>query len=169
LANLAANVAVTQPTSAGRVIAAWPSFALIGAYELLMRQVRHGAEAWGQVTLAWPRRIRSAASAASSQALFRRTCGRASYAARRPCPRGMWSSQRGCAGGVAVPARRPDWDHPARCREERGDPMPGQRLISRRPRAVIAGPARHAGLTGSPNAPRWHDAGSRPLGTCRVG
>jgi hypothetical protein len=42
-ASLAANVAVAQPTAAGRVIAAWPSFALIGAYELLMRQVRHGA------------------------------------------------------------------------------------------------------------------------------
>jgi hypothetical protein len=38
--SLAANVAVAQPTAAGRVIAAWPSFALIGAYELLMRQVR---------------------------------------------------------------------------------------------------------------------------------
>src|SRR6266851_8423260 len=36
-ASLAANVAVAQPTVTGRVIAAWPSFALIGAYELLMR------------------------------------------------------------------------------------------------------------------------------------
>ena len=42
-ASLAANVAVAQPTVAGRVIAAWPSFALIGAYELLMRQVRRSA------------------------------------------------------------------------------------------------------------------------------
>ena len=42
-ASLAANVAVAQPTAAGRVIAAWPSFALIGACELLMRQVRRGA------------------------------------------------------------------------------------------------------------------------------
>jgi Protein of unknown function (DUF2637) len=41
-ASLAANVAVAEPTWCGRVIAAWPSFALIGAYELLMRQVRHG-------------------------------------------------------------------------------------------------------------------------------
>src|SRR5262249_36150404 len=47
-AGLAANVAVAQPTAAGRVIAAWPSFALISAYELLMRQVRHGAEGGGQ-------------------------------------------------------------------------------------------------------------------------
>ena len=47
-AGLAANVAVAQPTAAGRVIAAWPSFALISAYELLMRPVRHGAEGGGQ-------------------------------------------------------------------------------------------------------------------------
>jgi hypothetical protein len=43
VASLAANVAVAQPTAVGRVIAAWPSFALIGAYELLMRQVRRNA------------------------------------------------------------------------------------------------------------------------------
>jgi hypothetical protein len=40
VASLAANVAVAEPTVIGRVIAAWPSFALIGSYELLMRQVR---------------------------------------------------------------------------------------------------------------------------------
>ena len=39
-ASLAANVAVAEPTLYGRVIAAWPSLALIGAYELLMRQIR---------------------------------------------------------------------------------------------------------------------------------
>src|SRR5216683_2291241 len=43
VASLAANVAVAEPTATGRVIAAWPSFALIAAYELLMRQVRRGA------------------------------------------------------------------------------------------------------------------------------
>jgi hypothetical protein len=40
VASLAANVAVAEPTATGRVIAAWPSFALIGSYELLMRQIR---------------------------------------------------------------------------------------------------------------------------------
>jgi Protein of unknown function (DUF2637) len=35
VASLAANVAVAEPTATGRVIAAWPSFALIAAYELL--------------------------------------------------------------------------------------------------------------------------------------
>jgi hypothetical protein len=38
-------VAVAEPTEPARVIAAWPSFALIDDYELLMRQVRHAAEA----------------------------------------------------------------------------------------------------------------------------
>lgn len=43
VASLAANVAVAEPTGVGRVIAAWPSSALIGSYELLMRQVRQAA------------------------------------------------------------------------------------------------------------------------------
>jgi hypothetical protein len=43
MASLAANVAVAEPTVTGRVVAAWPSFALIGSYELLMRQVRRTA------------------------------------------------------------------------------------------------------------------------------
>ena len=43
MASLTANVAVAEPTATGWVIAAWPSFAFIGAYELLMRQVRRSA------------------------------------------------------------------------------------------------------------------------------
>jgi hypothetical protein len=43
VASLAANVAVAEPTVIGRVIAAWPSFALTASYELLTRQVRRGA------------------------------------------------------------------------------------------------------------------------------
>jgi hypothetical protein len=43
VASLAANVAVAEPTLIGRVIAAWPSFALTASYELLTRQVRCGA------------------------------------------------------------------------------------------------------------------------------
>src|SRR5215470_1640905 len=54
-ASLAANVAVARPTAAGRVIAAWPSFPLIGAYELLMRQVRRSGASEGR-----PRRRRPA-------------------------------------------------------------------------------------------------------------
>jgi hypothetical protein len=33
-----------RPTATGRIIAAWASFSLIAAYELLMRQVRRVAE-----------------------------------------------------------------------------------------------------------------------------
>ncbi|WP_150253099.1 DUF2637 domain-containing protein [Nocardiopsis deserti] len=43
-ASLAANVAVADPTMWSRIIYAWPSFALIGAYELLMREFRTSAE-----------------------------------------------------------------------------------------------------------------------------
>ena len=48
----------------GRVVAAWPSFALIGAYELLMRQVRRtaaaGASALEVVTGASDARLKTA-------------------------------------------------------------------------------------------------------------
>jgi hypothetical protein len=54
VASLAANVAVAQPTATGRVIAAWPSFALIAAYELLMRQVRRSAATSGKAPLRRP-------------------------------------------------------------------------------------------------------------------
>ena len=43
VASLAANVAVAEPSLVGRVIAAWPSFALTASYELLTRQVRRSA------------------------------------------------------------------------------------------------------------------------------
>jgi hypothetical protein len=45
LASLGANVAVADPTLIARIIAAWPSFALIGAYEMLMGQIRQGRAA----------------------------------------------------------------------------------------------------------------------------
>jgi hypothetical protein len=40
LASLGANVAIAEPSLIGRIIAAWPSAALIGSYELLMSQIR---------------------------------------------------------------------------------------------------------------------------------
>jgi len=43
VASLAANVAVAEPTLIGRVIAAWPSFALTASFELLTGQVRRTA------------------------------------------------------------------------------------------------------------------------------
>jgi Protein of unknown function (DUF2637) len=39
-ASLAANVAVAEPSQSAGLIAGWPSCALIGSYELLMRQIR---------------------------------------------------------------------------------------------------------------------------------
>ena len=51
-ASLAANIAVAEPALLGRVIAAWPSFALTASYELLMRQVRHAARSCGQAVTA---------------------------------------------------------------------------------------------------------------------
>ncbi|MEN3533654.1 DUF2637 domain-containing protein [Microbispora sp. ZYX-F-249] len=43
LASLGANVSIAEPSLIGRVIAAWPSLALIGSYELLMSQIRRYA------------------------------------------------------------------------------------------------------------------------------
>jgi hypothetical protein len=40
LASLAGNVAVAEPSLVGRLIAAWPSFAFVGAYHLLQGQLR---------------------------------------------------------------------------------------------------------------------------------
>ena len=40
LASLAANVAVAEPSLVSRLIAAWPSFAFVGAYHLLQGQLR---------------------------------------------------------------------------------------------------------------------------------
>ncbi|MEU8358007.1 DUF2637 domain-containing protein [Nonomuraea sp. NPDC048882] len=40
LASVGANVAVAEPTVIARLIAGWPSLALIGAYEMLMCQIR---------------------------------------------------------------------------------------------------------------------------------
>lgn len=44
LASIGANVAVAEPTVIARLIAGWPSLALIGAYEMLMCQVRQSAD-----------------------------------------------------------------------------------------------------------------------------
>lgn len=47
LASIGANVAVAEPTMIARLIAGWPSLALIGAYEMLMCQVRQSAGGLG--------------------------------------------------------------------------------------------------------------------------
>jgi Protein of unknown function (DUF2637) len=79
VASLAANVAVAEPSVAGRLIAAWPSFALIAAYELLMRQVRRAADA-GQSR---QRARRSRAGARAARTAGSMTVGRRTDAPRR--------------------------------------------------------------------------------------
>ncbi|KAA9376252.1 DUF2637 domain-containing protein [Microbispora cellulosiformans] len=49
LASLGANVAIAESTVIGRIIAAWPSLALIGSYELLMSQIRRFEEGQAKV------------------------------------------------------------------------------------------------------------------------
>lgn len=49
------DVAVAEPTVTARVIAVWPSFALIAAYELQTPQVRRSVAASGKAQLGKPR------------------------------------------------------------------------------------------------------------------
>ena len=67
VASLAANVAVAEPTLIGRVIAAWPSFALTASYELLTRQVRRGSVP-ADSSVMQPQRLRSAPAPATKTA-----------------------------------------------------------------------------------------------------
>lgn len=55
VASLAANVAVAEPTATGRVIAAWPSFALIASYELSpgVPSLSHHVARTGHATRFW--------------------------------------------------------------------------------------------------------------------
>jgi hypothetical protein len=67
VASLAANVAVAEPTLIGRVIAAWPSFALTASYELLTRQVRRSSAPAGSSV--WrPQRTRTVPAPAAKSA-----------------------------------------------------------------------------------------------------
>jgi hypothetical protein len=87
VASLAANVAVAEPTGIARAIAAWPSFSMIAAYELLMRQVRRAAEAT-------PSRLRSGRD--------RSPAATAAAIASRQHPRAL----RGAAGQMQLHAWR---------------------------------------------------------------
>jgi hypothetical protein len=94
-ASLAANVAVAEPTLTGRMIAAWPSFSLIAAYELLMRQVRCAAETAGprlRAHRSLDPAVRGSTAATNEPVIAERT--------RAICRRGSCA---GCpAGGVAM-------------------------------------------------------------------
>jgi hypothetical protein len=92
VASLAADVAVAEPTATGRIIAAWPSFSLIAAYELLMRQVRCAAEASSSGQRSRPALSPATTAVAGTAAVSR--------SRERPTP------QRAAAGQVQLNARR---------------------------------------------------------------
>jgi hypothetical protein len=104
VASLAANIAVAEPTVIGRVIAAWPSFALTCSYELLMRQIRQSS-----ATSALPGAARNPAGFAGlrSEELASPSClplrqGVSSVAAPASC----WRPEAGVAGGGRVLQQR---------------------------------------------------------------
>jgi hypothetical protein len=90
MASLAANVAVAQPTATGRVIAAWPSFALIAAYELLMRQVRRSGAARRGKSAPAPQILRQEGHDRDAQRPQERSSGRGPHS-ERPGGRGSTS------------------------------------------------------------------------------
>ena len=118
LASLAANMAVAEPTAYGRVIAAWPSFALIGAYELLMRQIRQaaaartGAVGVGKAGVVGPRR-RGHVVGSSAVAAEPRAGGRVSGSGASRSARGRGRPRR-LDDGLLARARVVDAEHRAR-------------------------------------------------------
>jgi hypothetical protein len=121
-ASLAANVAVAQPTTAGRVIAAWPSFALIGAYELLMRQVRRRAAGRGRPP--WRKPGPQASQPETGDPAVRRA------RARPPGPGGRAQGPAAGAGGAGRELQRQAW-HWALAHRGRDGSLP-QRAPDRR-------------------------------------
>lgn len=120
-ASLAANVAVAQPTVVGRVIAAWPSFALIGAYEMLMRQVRrHAADSRKP-------QPRNAGSHASNREVSGATVRRSR--ARRSGPEGREQGVAGL-GGAGRELQRQAW-HWALAQRAGDGSLPSGREIAR--------------------------------------
>jgi len=120
-ASLAANVAVAQPTAVGRVIAAWPSFALIGAYEMLMRQVRRSALASSK------QQPRQAGPHASGQDAGDTTARRSH--ARRAVAAGREHGTDG-VGGVGKELQRQAWHWALAHRASNGS-LPSGREIAR--------------------------------------
>jgi hypothetical protein len=121
VASLAANVAVAQSTATGRVIAAWPSFALIAAYELLMRQVRRSA-----AVSAKPQRTRPSPR-------LPRLDGRvetAQHLRRHPSVPSQRSHRSGGQGGGGRDLQRQAWQWALANRAEDGS-LPSGREIAR--------------------------------------
>jgi hypothetical protein len=113
-ASLAANVAVAQPTAPVRVIAARPSFALIGAYELLMRQVRGDVVGRGKPQPREP--SPQTAHQEASETAARTSAGQPGPTGSEECVAGVYRDRGGCgrgrrrAGGWGpVSVRRSAW------------------------------------------------------------
>ncbi|WP_219504122.1 DUF2637 domain-containing protein [Nonomuraea ceibae] len=109
LASLGANVAVAEPSVIGRVMAAWPSAALIGSYELLMSQIRwaagelvHAQEALASATVLQTARMPSPCRVRGGLQIYEPR----KYAAGPPSCR---AGQRGEAGHTAAGVG----DHPS--------------------------------------------------------
>jgi hypothetical protein len=129
LASLAANVAVAEPTVVGRVIAAWPSFALIGSYELLMRQVRHAASGLGRseaMPSAASSRHETPAMPATSVAPAPPSAGRRGPEAKYAVLRGTDATPRTSQG-----ARRQAWEWAVANKDVDGS-LPSGRVIADR-------------------------------------
>ena len=125
-ASLAANVAVAEPTVYGRLIAAWPSFALIGAYELLMRQIRHAAAGTRSEREARVVGGRAAADLAREfrpEAVERLSTRSGARSAAAPLTRCRHDSRR-VDGDLLTQARRIDAEH----RAERDRPASAETL-----------------------------------------
>lgn len=70
-ASLAANVAVAEPTTIGRMIGAWPPVAVILAWELTLRHIRNGQEERDSLTRQATRHVtRHDATADSNRTTF---------------------------------------------------------------------------------------------------
>jgi hypothetical protein len=104
---LAANVAVAEPTATARVIAAWPSFALISSNELLMRQIH----ATATLLSSDGRAVKSSSVPKASLALTGGT--ETVRAAKRPGPRHFESGLRRKAWEWAVSNRSQDGKLPS--------------------------------------------------------
>ena len=107
-ASLGANVAVAEPTAYGRVIAAWPSFALVGACELLMRQVRNVAVASDRAQLGDDPGLSDAATDVGPPLVTSRHALAGRPRAARPARR------RGLDAELVARARQVDAEHRAR-------------------------------------------------------
>lgn len=126
-ASLAANVAVAEPTATGRAIAAWPSFSLIAAYELLMRQVRRAADARPS-----GRQVQSGRSAATADG----AAVAKSAATSRPADRVLTTPRRAAGPEVWLDAWRSAQDN----RSEDGSLPSGREIARQYGRTRTVGP-----------------------------